>query len=102
MSTTSAEENSSRNEKSITGPDLPPAGQIVMLTTQWCGYCRRLKNQLGSADIPVIEIDIEQQPELVDFVEHANGGNRTVPTVVFPDGSTATNPSLAEVQARLD
>ena len=30
-----------------------------------------------------------------------NGGNQTVPTVLFPDGSAATNPSLAEVRARL-
>jgi mycoredoxin len=30
-----------------------------------------------------------------------NGGNQTVPTVVFPDGSAVTNPSLAEVKARL-
>ena len=30
-----------------------------------------------------------------------NGGNQTVPTVVFPDGTAATNPSLAEVKTRL-
>ena len=39
------------------------------------------------------EINLEQLPEHVDFVERVNGGNRTVPTVVFPDGSSATNPS---------
>ena len=30
-----------------------------------------------------------------------NDGNQTVPTVVFPDGSTLTNPSVIQVQDRL-
>jgi mycoredoxin len=30
-----------------------------------------------------------------------NGGNQTVPTVQFPDGSALTNPSLAQVKAKL-
>jgi mycoredoxin len=30
-----------------------------------------------------------------------NGGNQTVPTVVFADGSAATNPSVKDVLARL-
>ena len=51
--------------------------------------------------MPFVEIDLEDSPEHVDYVESVNGGNRTVPTVVFPDGTSATNPSLAEVRARL-
>ena len=30
-----------------------------------------------------------------------NGGFQTVPTVVFPDGSALTNPSMAAVKQRL-
>ena len=30
-----------------------------------------------------------------------NGGNQTVPTVVFPDGTALTNPSAAQVRERL-
>ena len=83
-------------------PDpTPGAGSVTMFTTSWCGYCRRLKSQLDRDGVPFTEIDIEANPEHVDFVEGVNGGNRTVPTVVFPDGSAATNPSLAEVRARL-
>ena len=51
--------------------------------------------------MPFTEIDIEANPEHVDYVEAVNAGNRTVPTVVFPDGTAATNPSLTEVRARL-
>lgn len=81
-----------------------PAAQdstITMYSTTWCGYCRRLKSQLDSQGISYREINIEQDPESAAFVESVNGGNQTVPTVVFPDGSTATNPSLAEVRERL-
>ncbi len=74
---------------------------LTMYTTTWCGYCRRLKSQLDSAGIAFDEVDVEQVPDAAAFVEAVNGGNRTVPTLVFPDGSAATNPSLAEVRARL-
>ncbi|MFV0458822.1 MAG: mycoredoxin [Actinomycetales bacterium] len=80
----------------------PADGTITMFTTTWCGYCRVLKQALNRADIGFSEVNIEQVPEAADFVMHANGGNRTVPTVLFPDGSFATNPSLAEVKARLE
>ncbi|MDT0166502.1 mycoredoxin [Actinotalea sp. AC32] len=72
-----------------------------MYTTTWCGYCRRLKSQMESAGVAYTEVDIEQTPGAAEVVERVNGGNQTVPTLVFPDGSAATNPSLAEVQARL-
>jgi mycoredoxin len=73
-----------------------------MYSTTWCGYCRRLKVQMEQAGISYREVDIERDPEAAKFVEGVNGGNQTVPVVRFPDDSTATNPSLAEVRARLD
>jgi mycoredoxin len=79
----------------------PAAGSVTMFTTSWCGYCTRLKGQLTREGVQFTEINLETSPEHVDFVEQVNGGNRTVPTVVFPDGSAATNPSLAEVKQRL-
>jgi len=79
----------------------PQAGTITMYSTTWCGYCRRLKSQLDRAGIAYTEVDIEGQPEAAAFVMQVNDGNQTVPTVLFPDGTAATNPSLAEVKARL-
>jgi len=84
-----------------TAPTTPDAGSIVMYSTSWCGYCRRLKTQLESEGIGYTEVNIEEHPDTAAFVEQVNGGNRTVPTVVFPDGSAATNPSLAQVKERL-
>jgi mycoredoxin len=84
-------------------PTLPsPApGTVTMFSTTWCGYCRRLKSQMEREGVAYTEIDIEKQPEAAAFVEEVNGGNQTVPTVLFPDGSALTNPSLAAVRARL-
>ncbi|SCK12780.1 mycoredoxin [Streptomyces sp. WMMB 714] len=77
------------------------AGNVTMYSTTWCGYCRRLKGQMDRAGIAYTEVNIEHDPESADFVEKANGGNQTVPTLLFPDGTTLTNPSLAQVQAAL-
>lgn len=69
-----------------------------MYSTTWCGYCRRLKKQLEESGISYVEVDIENDPASADFVGEVNGGNHVVPTVKFVDGSTATNPTLADVK----
>jgi mycoredoxin len=74
---------------------------VTMYSTTWCGSCHRLKSQLKRAGIAYSEVDIEQDPVSADYVMSVNGGNQTVPTLVFPDGSALTNPSLDEVQGRL-
>jgi mycoredoxin len=72
-----------------------------MYTTQWCGFCKNLKRQLARDGIEMTEIDIERDPAAAEFVESVNGGNQTVPTVVFADGTTMVNPSAAQVRERL-
>jgi mycoredoxin len=74
---------------------------LTMYSTIWCGYCRRLKTQLDEAGISYIVVDIEQDPAAAEFVGSVNGGNHVVPTIKFADGSTATNPSLAQVKKAL-
>ena len=72
-----------------------------MYTTPWCGYCVRLKGQLHREGIEFDIVDIEQQPEAADIVEAANNGNQTVPTLVYADGTSHTNPSVAQVKEKL-
>jgi mycoredoxin len=72
-----------------------------MYSTPWCGYCHRLKSQLDREGIGFEMVDIEQQPEAAAIVEEVNGGNQTVPTLVFSDGTAMTNPSLAQVKEKL-
>ena len=77
------------------------APPLTMYTTQWCGFCKRLKRQLAADGIEMTEIDIEQDTAAADYVMSVNGGFQTVPTVVFPDGSALTNPSAMMVKERL-
>jgi mycoredoxin len=74
---------------------------VTMYTTVWCGFCSRLKAQMTREGIEFVEVDIERDPAAARLVEQVNGGNQTVPTLVFPDGTAATNPSIKEVRARL-
>ena len=74
---------------------------LTMYTTTWCGYCVRLKHQLERDGIRYTEVDIERDESAADRVMRVNAGNRTVPTIVFPDGTALTNPTAAQVKEKL-
>lgn len=76
---------------------VPHVTQLTMYTTIWCGYCRRLKAQLDRAGIVFREVDIEHDAEAATFVAGINGGNQTVPTVLLPDGTALTNPTIDQI-----
>ena len=75
---------------------------LTMYSTSWCGYCYRLKSQLEREGIAYEVVDIERNPAAAEYVMGINGGNQTVPTVRFPDGSTLTNPTIVQVKAHLE
>ncbi len=75
--------------------------ELTVYTTSWCPFSRRLVMDLDRAGIEFIDIDIDEAPGAAQIVEGFNRGNRTVPTVVFQDGSAMTNPSVDQVSARL-
>lgn len=74
---------------------------LTMYTTSWCGYCVRLKSGLDRAGIEFTEVNIERDENAATRVMEVNGGNQTVPTLEFPDGSALTNPSVRDVQEKL-
>jgi len=74
---------------------------ITMYSTTWCGYCVRLRSQLDREGIGYQVIDIEQDETAADFVMRINGGNQTVPTVRFPDGTALSNPTIIQVKEQL-
>ena len=74
---------------------------LTMYSTPWCGYCHRLQGQLDREGIPYTVVDIAEDPAAADVVMAVNHGNQTVPTVVFADGSALTNPSVAQIKAKL-
>ena len=74
---------------------------VTLFTTTWCGYCVRLKSQLERQGIDYFEVDIESHPDAAVVVAKANAGDLMVPTLMFADGSTLSNPSIAQVSAKL-
>ena len=74
---------------------------LTMYSTTWCGYCKRLKSQFDQEGIAYEVVDIEQDAAAAEYVMGINGGNQTVPTVRFADGSALTNPSITDVRSRL-
>jgi mycoredoxin len=75
--------------------------QLTMYTTVWCGYCKRLTTGLKAEQIAYTAVDIDHDPAAAQFVSSVNGGNQTVPTVEFADGTAMTNPSIADIKAKL-
>jgi thioredoxin reductase (NADPH) len=71
------------------GPEKP----LIVYGTPWCPDCRRSKQFLGEHRIAYDYIDIDQDPAAQAEVERLNRGNRSVPTIVFPDGSILVEPS---------
>lgn len=80
-------------------PDTAPS--ITMYGAGWCGDCRRAKAFFGEQRIHYNYIDIEQHPEAIHEVERINQGMRSIPTIIFPDGSILVEPSDAELADKM-
>ena len=66
--------------------------QVVLYGVWWCGDCRRARQVFSQMDVPYLDINIDSDKQAEAFVKQVNQGNRSVPTIVFPDGSTLTEP----------
>jgi thioredoxin reductase (NADPH) len=74
---------------------------IKVYGTVWCPDCKRAKKFFGEQRISYENIDIEHDPEAMAYVEKVNQGKRSVPTIIFPDGTILVEPSNAELAAKL-
>lgn len=75
--------------------------KIIVYSTDWCGDCRRAKRFLDEHGIAYENVDIEQNPEGRAFVEKVNNGMRSVPTILFPDGSILVEPRTGQLAEKL-
>lgn len=73
---------------------------VVMYSTSWCGYCRRLGNQMQEAGIAYKVIDLDGDSSHDERIKQASGGYRTVPTLEIGD-HLLVNPSINQVKAAL-
>lgn len=74
---------------------------VVMYTTPWCVDCWRAKQVMDSMQVEYTEIDISEDEEATERVISLNRGYRSVPTLVFPDGSVMTEPRTTALMEKL-
>jgi mycoredoxin len=76
--------------------------KLIVYGTRWCGDTRRARRVLDNKQINYLWIDIDKDKKGEEFVISTNKGNRSVPTIVFPDQSILVEPSNQELNEKLD
>ena len=89
----------------VEAPEAPKnLEDITIYSAAGCPHCQRLKKLLGELDIPFHNVDVDEYEDtdaVAAFVESVNDGNRIIPTVLFSDGTTMTNPRATKVRDKL-
>jgi mycoredoxin len=80
--------------------EKPSVTQITLYGTNWCYASRRARAFLDEHQIPYTYIDIDKDSEASKLVEKINKGFRSVPTIIFPDGSILVEPSSSQLAAK--
>ena len=75
--------------------------KIKVYGTTWCPDCVRAKRVLTDKSVAFDWIDISNDEKARNYVEKVNNGNRSVPTIVFPDGSVLVEPSNRVLEDKL-
>jgi glutaredoxin-like protein len=75
--------------------------ELTVYATRWCGDCRRARQFLDDHQIAYRWVDIDGDREAEALVRRVNRGNRSVPTLLFPDGSMLVEPSPRELAQHL-
>ena len=74
---------------------------ITVYATTWCGDCMLAKRVLDERGATYRWVDIDDDPDAARLVQTLNGGLRSVPTILFPDGRVLVEPSREELQQAL-
>ncbi len=74
---------------------------IILYGTSWCPQTARARKYLVECGADFTWCDIEKDLEGCAYVERVNKGNRSVPTILFPDGSVLVEPSSAELKTKV-
>ena len=75
---------------------------VVMYGTSWCGDCRRTKKVLEKRGVDYVWVDVEKEKGAREEMLRLNGGDRRVPTILFPDGGVLVDPTTPQLNERLD
>lgn len=74
---------------------------ITIYAADWCGDCRRSKRLLDSLNVKYTLVDVEVDTSALDKVIEINGGYKSIPVIVFPDGTHLTEPSDIALKTKL-
>jgi mycoredoxin len=74
---------------------------ITLYTSHYCGTARAVERILKENGVPHEAININEDPDARLRLIEINGGYASVPTLVWPDGSKLTEPTLSAVRQRL-
>ena len=75
--------------------------QITMYGADWCGDCRRSKRLFKELNVEYTLIDTDSDLTAADKVIEINCGAKSIPVIVFSDGTHLTEPSDNELKAKL-
>ena len=75
---------------------------ITMYGADWCGDCRRSKRFLDANNVAYTYVDVEADLTAADKVVEINGGAKSIPVIVFEDGTHLTEPSDNDLKAKLE
>jgi len=75
--------------------------KIIVYSVVWCPDCKRARKFLDDHGIIYEAFDVDRNPEAAEYVKQVNHGNRSVPTIIFPDGAILVEPSNAQLAERL-
>jgi glutaredoxin-like protein len=73
-----------------------------MYGADWCGDCRRSKRFMEENNVAFNYIDVEADLTAADKVVEINGGAKSIPVIVFEDGTHLTEPSDNDLKAKLE
>lgn len=75
---------------------------VTIFFADWCPFCAKLIKNLDRTETPhaLVDVEAEGTEDINAWIESVNDGNRIVPTVLYSDGTHATNPSASEVRAK--
>ena len=77
-----------------------PERELIVYGVNWCGDCQRVRSFLMKNQIEFEFINIDDDKEGEQIVLKHNHGFRSVPTIVFPDGTIMVEPSISELSTR--
>ena len=75
--------------------------KVILYGVSWCGDCRRARRVFSEVGAPYEDIDVDADAQAEAFIKELNNGKRSVPTIVFPDGSVMVEPGDDDLATKL-